>query len=178
MCCECEALIGCFVKPLGCVYVCVSKEGSARSHIFGLWAHGSLVINWAAQPVAWEKGEDPRVSGSFLLGITLGLTVNCHCPRMIVEGSLIYGKRKYIGKYRGNIYFLIYRKLLTLMWVFMDRSFHSSELVSSSKIRGSGKIGLDDGHFWGTRMTIAPTGTADVCVKTKGMTSSFSLLSL
>lgn len=66
--------------------------------MFGLWTHGTLAINWVVQPGTWEKGEDPGVSGSFLLGITFTLTVNCNCPRMMVEGNLIHGKRKGLKK--------------------------------------------------------------------------------
>lgn len=63
----------------------------------GLWACGPLVINWAVQPGTWDKGEDPKVSMRSLLGIASALTVNCSCPRMIVKGSLIYGRRKGSG---------------------------------------------------------------------------------
>lgn len=65
--------------------------------MFGLWARGTLVINWAVHPETWKKGEDPKVSRRFLLGNILALIVNCNCPGTMVEGSLIYGRNEGLG---------------------------------------------------------------------------------
>lgn len=60
---------------------------------------GSLHIGYkpGVQRGTWKKGEDPKVSRRFLRGNRLALIVHYNCHRMVVEGSLMYGKSKGLG---------------------------------------------------------------------------------
>lgn len=76
------------------VYVCASKGTSTRSHIFGLQACDPFGYKLSSSAQSLEEGRGPQSVWEVPSRKHISSERKLHCPGMMVEGSLIYGKSK------------------------------------------------------------------------------------